>query len=608
MNNVLIKKLNELPTNSGVYIMKDEDDHVIYVGKAKVLKNRVRQYFRNNIKDEKVRAMVSHISDFNYIITSSESDAFILENNLIKQYKPFYNIMLKDDKHYPYIAVNLNDKYPAIISTRKLVGKQYKYYGPYPALGISEIMDAITSSLKIRDCKLNMNKIPKNHRPCLNYYIGKCLGPCIGAISEEEYNKEIKKLLEYLNGNDESLINSLYAKMEEASNKEDFEKALKYKNNIITLERLSEKRVSDLSKDVSLDLFSYVTNGASSVIVSMIVRNGKLVGVSSEFVSKAIEDPSEILSSYIFNKYKNTISCPKEILVNLDFDYSSLIEALYNETHEKVNIISPKKGPKYRLIDMSIKNGLEAIEKNDTEETRKYNRTIGALEILKKNIKLDTLPIRMECYDISNTLGTYNIASMTVFINGEKAPKHYRRFKIRTVEGPNDFESMKEVLRRRLTRLIEKDDDISFGSRPDLIVIDGGKGQLSSAKEVMNELKLDIPLISLAKKFEWVYKEEEKDPYIFEKSNLGLLLLMSIRDEAHRFGITYHRELRDKGSLKSKLNDIDGVGDIRQKALIKHFKTIENIKKASIEEIEQVESIDKKTAQKVFEYFKKDEL
>lgn len=603
MNEILKNKIKELPKDSGVYLMKSIDGQVIYVGKAKNLKNRVSQYFNKGKKLLKVQAMVDKIYDFDYFITLSERDAFALENNLIKQYQPFYNILLKDSKTFPYIKVDLKEYYPRFEVTRRISKKDgVRYFGPYiSGLKPYDLLKIINYAYPLRTCSLKINEKQNAKRECLNFFLGLCSAPCTNRISREDYLVFIHDAMDFLNGNDKKVENILLEKMQNASQNENFEKAIEYRDAYNMVQKLKEKVVANLPKDVSFDVFAYHTNGLSSAISILTIRAGKILGVQSYSTIDASLEDSEAISSFINQYYQNIIPA-KEILVSCKFSNTELEEYLTSKLGKKVDIICPEKAYKKHLVDMAMKNAKQHLEKNLALDRKKYERSMGAIEKLKQALNLPVLPKRIECYDISNISGTNQVSSMTVFTNGEKDRKEYRKFKIKYVQGQNDFECMKETLRRRLTRF--KDNDLSFSKLPDLIVIDGGKGQLSSAVEVLEEFKINIPIISLAEKFEEVYVPNSSTPIMFKKGSVELGILTGIRDEAHRFAITFHRNLRTKKMLSSPLDEIKGIGEIKKKNLLKVFKTTENIKSASIEELSLVKGIDKNLAENIYNYFK----
>ncbi len=598
------QRLKDLPMDPGVYIMKSKEGQILYVGKARHLKNRVSQYFGNNSnRTEKVLKLVSKVYDFEYIITRNEVEALVLENNLIKQHKPPYNILLKDDKNYPFIKINVKKPFPKVEVVRRLKVDGAKYYGPY-MIGVSskDILDLIYTAFPLRTCNLDMKHIPKNHRPCLNYHIKKCLAPCIGNITEEEYMQIISKVIDFLNGNDKEVEEILKSKMQAASDAEDFELAILYKKKLETLDKLIRKQVTALPKDFNLDIFAIATNGLNTVVDVLFVRGGKLLGSDKQIINDLSLTQEQALSNYIISFYDSIKYIPDEIVTALPLEDSDVISQYLTEKKgTKVNTINPHQGARKQLVDIAQNNANDYLEKSLTQKERKDNLTVGGVLQLQEYLHLKKIPIRMECYDISHIQGTDKVASMVVTINGEAAKSQYRKFKIKTVEGNNDFASLKETLLRRLTKFDDKDE--SFSAVPDLLVIDGGKGQLSSVKEIMDEIGCNIEVISLAKREEEVFVPGRSEPYVLPRNSYALKLLQRIRDEAHRFAITFHRSQRLKRQTKSELDEIKGLGPKKKEILRDAFKTIDDIKNASIEELNLVKGIDKTTARNVYEHF-----
>ena len=604
MTDILKQKLETLPTDSGVYVMRNVDGEVIYVGKAKNLKNRVSSYFRkDSARAQKVKSMVEKIYDLDYFITLSEQDALALESNLIKKYQPFFNILLKDGKAFPYIKISLNEDFPKLEIVRRLKKDKAKYFGPYfGGISASEILKTINSAFPVRTCNLKIVEGKKAKRECLNYSLGLCSAPCTGRITKAEYSKILDKITDFLNGNDHEIEKILKEKMEKEAERENFEKALELRDRLKMIAKLKERVIANMPKDVTLDAFAFDSNGLSGAISTIIVRGGKILGVQNLSVIDASIDEGEALSSFIVQYYKHQ-KVPKVILTSAQISNSTALEEFLGEEH-KVDVVLPQKGYKKSIIDMAKKNAREHLEKFITKDKQKYNRTYGALEQLQKELNLSRLPKRIECYDISNTSGVLSVASMVVFENGEPKRSHYRKFKIKTVDGPNDFASLKEVLSRRLAEL-DKGENESFKNRPDLIVIDGGKGQLSSTYEVIKPYSIDT--ISLAKQFEEVYFPNNSIPKMLKRGSAELKILQNIRDEAHRFAITFHKSLRNKNTFKSPLDDIYGLGEIKKAALLKTFKTSEGVAAASIEELNLVRGIDLALATRIYNHFHESE-
>lgn len=603
MNKKIKEKLKTLTTKPGVYVMHDVEGTVIYVGKAKNLKNRVSQYFRSSPKPSKVQAMVDNIDDFEYFITASEMDALALESNLIKKYQPFYNILLKDGKQFPYIKINLKEPYPRLEIVRKVKKDGAKYFGPYFAgLDAREIVKTINSAFKVRTCSLKISENSKAKRECLNYSIGLCSAPCTKLISTQDYRKEIDKVINFLNGNDEEIEEILTQKMKNASNNENFEQAIILRDRLKMVEKLKSRIVANIPKNVDKDIFAYHSNGLSGVICVMVVRGGKILGVINYPCFDAELEENQTLFNFIMQYYQN-MAVANEIITSHEIPDQNLLE---NFLGKKINFISNPHGINKRLLEMADENAEEYLEKYIEKEKIKYNNTLGAVKELKDKLKLKNLPLRMECYDISNISGTNQVCSMVVFKNGEASKKDYRKFKIKKVKGANDFASLQEALTRRLERLKEGRGE-SFKEKPDLIVIDGGKGQLSSVFEISKQYNFDIDLISLAKKQEEVFVLEQNTPVILKKGSVELRLLQRIRDEAHRFAITFHRQIRQKQQTHSELDEIAGIGPKKRNLLLNIFGTSEKIRQASIEEIESVKGINKVLAQTIFNHFHKNQ-
>ena len=600
------EKLSMLPESSGVYKMFDATGTVIYVGKARILKNRVRQYFHSsNNHTEKVKAMMQNVVDFDYIITNSEYDALTLESNLIKKYKPRYNILLKDDKDYPYLKINLNKNFPKFEITRKIIKDNAKYFGPFNGgVRVKDLLEIIRATYAIPDCKINLENPPKNHRPCLNYAIKRCSAPCAGYISSEEYKKSINAAIAFLKGKDENIEKILYDKMMYFADREEFESAINYRDKLESLKSLKKRKIINFNEIKDIDIVAIAGNGFFNCISMLFIRGGKMLGS----VNKILDDDaglnlSVLLSSYI-RQYYETELVPEETYINIELeDLNLLQELILNERDVKINLKYEKKGKKFELIKMAEKNAMDYLETHTKSQKNKQDFTLGACLQLQKQLNLKKAPMRMECYDISNTSGQEKVASMVVFYKGEPLRSHYRKFKIKTVEGIDDFKSINEVISRRINEL--GGNDLSFSSVPDLIVIDGGKGQLSSAAEAMGEWINKIDLISLAKREEEVFKPGESNPIIIPHNFNSLKLLQRIRDEAHRFAITFHKKLRLNKFLSSELDKIKGVGKNRKTALIKKFKTVEGIKNATLNEIKEIERMPDKIAEDIFNYFNK---
>lgn len=598
MINVINEKLKLLPENPGVYIMLDGYGNIIYVGKARVLKNRVRQYFHNSPKPEKVMKMVENISDFNYIITDSEIDALALENNLIKKYKPKYNILLKDDKTYPYIKVDMREKFPNFYITRKIAKDGCKYFGPFMGgINCRDILDIIQLTFSVRLCHTSTTG---KKRECLNYHIGRCLAPCAGRTDEKEYGERVKKALSFLNGNYKDAEEILKVKMLAAAENESFELAIDYKNKLEMLSKLEARRITTLSRYIDADIIAYATNNLYSAVNVLVTRKGIMQGGSSFALDEAHMSDGEALTSFITQYYLNH-DVPSEIIVE-EFCEKELIQSYFKEKFNKsVDVTIAKQGVKARMLKMAKKNAEEYLEKSVDKIKHKDDMTVNACKRLQELLSLKRYPRRMECYDISNISGVDKVGSIVVFVDGEADRSSYRRFRIKTVEGANDFASLQEVLTRRLDKLGTNEKE-KF-PKPDLIIIDGGKGQLSAVKEIFAEKKIsDIELVSLAKREEEVFTLYSDESIKIPHRDYSLKMLQRIRDEAHRFAITYFRNIHSKRNLQSVLSEIDGVGKVRRMALLNRFGTLNGIMNTSVEELSSVEGISAALAEKIKNY------
>lgn len=536
----ILEKLKTLPKTSGVYLMKDDLGQIIYIGKAKNLKNRVSQYFLRNQKHNKVKAMVEKIADFDYLLTPSEIDALALESNLIKKHQPFYNILLKDGKAFPYIKLDIKKDFPTIEIVRRIKNDGSRYFGPYiSGISVHDVVDIINYVFPIRKCKLNIGKAHID-RECLNYSLGLCSAPCTGKIDKEEYKKIIAEIISFLNGNDTLVEDKLNARMQKQIEIENFEGAIETREKLKMVHKLKEKSVASLSKDISLDAFAQVSSSFGDAICVLTVRNGKVLGVNCFYAPEGA-DNDDALSSFIIQYYSGNITPPKEIITSENLEN---FENICSILEKNINIHQAVKGTKKKIIDMAKENAIEFLQKKSNVEERKRINIFNALEALQNKLNLTKIPNRIECYDISHLFGEESVASMVVFENGTPKKKEYRKFKIKTVAGIDDFASMYEVLDRRIKRF--KENDNSFNKMPDLLVIDGGKGQLSSAVKALKDNQFNCDIISLAKKFEEVYTPNSNEPILLKRGSSELTMLQRIRDEAHRFAITFHRTRRDK--------------------------------------------------------------
>lgn len=602
----LEKLIKSLPDSPGVYIMKNAQDEVIYVGKAVSLKNRVRQYFRSHRNHgAKVIAMVSHITTFDYILTDNEIEALILECNLIKKYSPRYNILLKDDKHFPYVRIDMDEDYPRVEVVRKQEKDKALYLGPFIAAStLREALDAIRSNFPIRTCKKDIKRaIEKHERPCLNYYTGHCVGPCTGNVSADEYKKAIDNVIDFLQGKETGIENQIEDEMQKASENMDFEKAAMLRDRLFAVRKVIEKQKAISTSLDDKDIFALSQIGNDTMMQGMFMRGGRIVGTEHyQMQADSQDDPADIMQSFLEQYYQDVPFVPSEIVVQHDIEnHEALSEWLSSKKGKKVHVITPQRGKNKDLINMAEKNAEQTITKLTMKKRAEWERHEGALISLAEAIGLENPPRRIEAYDISNIQGTDSVASMVVLQDGRPMKKEYRRFKIKTVEGPNDFASMAEVIERRFRRYVDKSK--SFSNAPDLILIDGGKIQLAFAYEQMQSFNLDWPMLGLAKRLEEVFLPGKDDPIILDKHDPALHVLQRIRDEAHRFAITYHRSLRKKRYLTSKLEDINGIGKKRAQALLRHFRTMDHIKKATVEELLEVSGMNHKAAQAVYDYY-----
>lgn len=610
--------LKNLPEKPGVYIMKNSLGEVIYVGKAKILKNRVRSYFQNSKNhSEKVRVMVKNISEFEYIVTDSEMEALILECNLIKKYSPRYNIALKDDKFYPFIKITTNDDFPRVFVTRKYAKDGARYFGPYTnATAVYETINLINKIFPIRTCKLLIKENGEKVRPCLNYHIKKCVAPCAGYVKKEEYAEMINEIVDILNGRDKTIVNSLKAEMEEASKNLEFELAAKIRDKILAIDSIVEKQKIFKAMEGDEDFINIYQDEIDSCIQVFFSRDGKIIGREHFIFNNTADDKvSEIFEDFITSFYGGTAKIPKTIYLP-EIEDSELIEDFLTiKRGAKAWVKVPQKGQKKDMLEMVKNNAKITLEqfKDKFFKEKEINRI--TLEELRDLLDLEEPPFRIESYDISNIQGVDSVGTMVVFEEGRAKNSDYRRFKIKSVKGANDYDSMREILERRFKHGLEEIKKIQekqltfsngkFSSFPDLIMMDGGKGQVNVALEVLNKLNISIPVCGLVKDDKHqtrgiIYNNEEL--IINRNSNL-MQMIRRIQDEVHRFAITYHRTLRDKRTLHSILEDIPNVGEKRRRNLLMRFGSVENIRNATYNELLETESIDKKAANSIVDYF-----
>ncbi len=600
--NVIREKLKLLPDSPGVYIMLGEGGTVIYVGKARVLKNRVRQYFHSTEKPYKVQAMVEAIRDFSYIVTPTEVDALALENTLIKKHKPKYNILLKDDKTYPYIKVHMAEDYPHISITRRVRKDGSKYFGPFMG-GVSckDIVEVAVMVYNIRTCSDSIGEHSKDKKPCLDHHLGRCLAPCAHAVTKEEYAKLVKKTLAFLGGDDEEARHILEEKMKSLAEAEQFELALNYRDKIRMLSLLAGRRITSMPKEVDADIWAYASNGLYAVVSLLVTRHGVMNGSVCFTLDEGAGDRGESFTS-VLTQYYASHPIPHELVLEEPFDDDIFAAYCYRKEAHKVEITRPKYGVRRDLLDMGTRNATEYLEKAVSAIAHKGEMTVRACERLQTLLALEAYPKRMECYDISNISGVDQVGSMVVFTDGEADKYQYRRFRIKTVEGANDFAAMQEMLERRLSKLGSDEED-RF-PKPQLIVLDGGRGQLSAVKEIFDRLGIEgIDLIALAKQEEEVYTLRSEEPVRISRRDYALKLLQRIRDEAHRFAVHYFRNIHSKRNLASILEEIEGVGAKRRAALMEKFGTIDKIMRADDEELMQVPGISKKLAGTIRDFF-----
>lgn len=601
--------LEKAPNDAGVYIMKDSVGSIIYVGKAKNLKKRLRQYFQNNITNRKVKAMVDHIEEFEYIIVENEVESLILEQNLIKTHMPKYNILLKDDKQFPYIKINIKDKYPKIIKTRAPRDDGALYFGPYAsAISVNESIEFFNKHYKLRTCGLNLNYLSDKYKVCLNYHINLCSGPCENLISSEAYKKSIYEVKNFLEGKNTKLLDEIKDQMEKAAKNLEFEKAADYRNKYEFLNNLLTKQNVDTLSFIDKDVIGVARGQEDICIQIFFVRSGKVIGREHYFLNDTLDqDTDNILGEFLKQYYAGYSQLPNEIFIEDEVEDQVIIEEFLSKIKGKtVRIINPKRGENLDLLKLANKNAKDMLYKYGERYSKKNRQDRENLENLQEMLNLDDLPRRIEAYDISHYAGDQSVGAMVVFEDGKIKRSDYRKFKIRYNKN-DDYGSLYEVLTRRFKRLNEKSKNKeSFQIRPDLIMMDGGKGQVNICKTVLKEMGLDIPVCGLVKdSFHQtrgvIYENVEYE--IPLNTNL-FKMIYSIQEEAHRFAITYHRNRMSSRFYKSELDDIEGIGPKRKKDLIDHFKSIEKIKEATVEELLEVKSMNKKCAQGLYNYFR----
>ena len=612
---IIEEELKKLPAKPGVYIMHGEKDEIIYVGKAISLKNRVRQNFQSSRnKGAKIERMVTHITRFEYIITDSELEALVLECNLIKEHRPKYNTMLKDDKSYPFIKVTVNEPYPRVLFARRMKKDKARYFGPYTSGGaVKDVIELVRKLYQVRSCNRSLPRDTGKDRPCLYYHMKQCKAPCQGYISQKEYRKNINKVIKFLNGDFQDTISELMEKMQKASEEMRYEDAMEYRDLIRSIEKIGERQkitgygqedrdIIAVAMDESEDL-----RDQDAVVQVFFIRDGKLIGRDHFYLRVAKGDTkSQVLSSFLKQLYAGSPFIPSEIMLQSEIEDADIIEEwLSGRRKQKVHIRVPKKGTKEKLVELALENARMVLAKDRERIRREEGRTIGAVHEVEEWLGLKNV-VRMEAYDISNISGFESVGSMVVYEKGRPKRSDYRKFKIKWVQGPNDYASMEEVLTRRFTHESNGEFD-SFARLPDLILMDGGRGQVNIALKVLNELGISIPVCGMVKddhhRTRGLYFNNVEIP--IDTSGEGFRLITRIQDEAHRLAIEYHRSLRSREQVHSILDDIPGIGDTRRKALLRKFKSVENIRDASEKELAQTESMNARSARQVYEFFHK---
>lgn len=607
------EELKKLPGKPGVYIMHGENDEIIYVGKAVSLKNRVRQYFQSSRnKGAKIEQMVTHITRFEYIVTDSELEALVLECNLIKEHRPKYNTMLKDDKTYPFIKVTVNEPYPRVLFSRTMKKDKAKYFGPYTSsTAVKDVIELVRKIYMVRSCNRNLPRDCGKDRPCLYYHMKQCTAPCQGNVSEEVYKQNIGQVLHFLNGNYKETIDQLTEKMMAASEEMRFEDAAGYRDLINSIRRIGERQKITTYGEEDRDIIAVAMDESEdlreqdAVVQVFFMRGGRLIGRDHFFLRVARGDTkAQVLSSFLKQFYAGTPFIPAEIMMQTEIEDGEIIEDwLTARRKQRVHIRVPKKGTKEKLVELAKENAWMVLSKDRERIKREEGRTIGAVKEIEDWLGLKDI-VRMEAYDISNISGFESVGSMVVYEKGKPKRSDYRKFKIKWVQGPNDYASMEEVLTRRFTHESKGEYD-SFSILPDLILMDGGRGQVNIARKVLEELGIDIPVCGMVKddnhRTRGVYFNNVEIP--IDTSGEGFHLVTRIQDEAHRFAIEYHRSLRSKEQVHSVLDDIPGIGETRRKALMRRFRSVENIRDASVEELSQTESMNVQSAEAVYQFF-----
>ena len=606
------EELKKLPGRPGVYIMHDENDHIIYVGKAISLKNRVRQYFQSSRnKGVKIEQMVTHIRRFEYIVTDSELEALVLECNLIKEHHPKYNTMLMDDKTYPFIKVTTNEDFPRVMMSRKMLKDKARYFGPYTSSqAVRDTIDLIHKLYHLRSCNRSLPRDIGKERPCLNYHIKQCDAPCQGYISQEEYGKAVSQVIRFLNGSYDSVLNELEEKMDAASEALEFEKAIEYRELINSIKKVSQKQKITDSSGEDRDVLAVASEDEDAVVQVFFIRGGRLVGRDHFYLRiSRDESASEILNSFVLQYYAGTPFIPAELMLQEEIEDRRLLEEwLTAKRGQKVMLKVPQKGMKEKLVELARENAALVLSKDKERLKREEGRTIGAVKEIASLLGLGEI-IRMEAFDISNTNGFESVGSMVVYEKGRPKRNDYRKFRIKGIKGADDYGSMREVLTRRFKHgLRERQENTGLGkftAFPDLIMMDGGRGQVNVALQVLDDLHLEIPVCGMVKddhhRTRGLYYHNQEIP--IDRSSEAFRLITRIQDEAHRFAIEYHRQLRGKGQVHSILDDIEGIGPARRKALMRRYLSLDEIKKASKDELAEIPSMNEKAAEAVYKFF-----
>lgn len=605
------EELKKLPALPGVYLMKNELDQIIYVGKAVSLKNRVKQYFQSS-KNHSIKTirLVEQIRSFEYIVTASELEALVLECNLIKRYNPKYNIRLKDDKHYPYIRIDIHNAFPRVTVVRSMKKDGAKYFGPYTdANAMWELVEIIKKTWALRTCTRVLPRDINKERACLNYHIGQCSGPCIAKISEAEYKQIVDEVTAFLSGKYHDIIKRIEANMEEAAMNLEFEKAATLRDQLSAIKKIEQKQTASNSSMEDQDVIAFARSEKDTLMQIYFVRQGKLIGREHFLINETEGEDIEVLfREFILQFYSEATFIPKQILVEkMPKDLELLEEYLTMQRGNKVSVVHPQKGTKHNLLELASKNAYITLSQFGDELRRQQARTRGALEEVREVLGFEGVLNRIEAYDISNTQGIESVGGMVVFEKGKPKRSDYRKFKIKSIQGPNDYGSMEEVLDRRIARLVQKGEEDSFAKMPDLILMDGGKGQVGIAEKVIASYGLNIPVCGMVKDDRHrtrglLYQNEE---ILLKTTSEGFKLITRIQDEVHRFAIEYHKKLRSKVQVQSVLDDIKGVGKERKKALMHVFKSVELLRQANLEEIEAVPGIPKDVALNIYTFFHK---